>query len=150
MPTIETEIVIVARPQSVFQLAQQVERFPQVIDGLKSVEVLSRDGNRTQTRWVGIAEFGPIRREISWEEEDQWDAEALECRFHLTRGDLKRYEGVWKFLPCDEHSTRCRLHLDYDLGIPLLGAMALKMIHAKMQESCEELLRGLKKLAAGD
>jgi len=149
MPTIESEIVIAAKPESVFELAQQVERFPEVIASLKSIEVLARDGNRTRTRWVGVAELGPVSREISWEEEDEWDAEALECRFHLAKGDLKRYQGVWKFPGEDEGSTRCVLHLDYELGIPLLGGMILKMIHAKMQESCDELLRGLKKLVEG-
>jgi len=147
MPAIETEIVIAAKPEDVFELAQQVERFPEVIKDLKSVEVLSREGNCTVSRWVGIVELGPIRREISWEEEDEWDSDALECRFHLTKGDLKQYEGVWKFMAHDDGGTHCTLRLDYDLGIPLLGAMALKMIHAKMQQSCDELLRGLKILA---
>ncbi len=148
MATVDSEIVIAEKPQRVFELAQQVERFPEVIASLKSVEVLSREGNRTRTRWVGTAQMGPVTRDISWEEEDEWDAEALECRFHLTGGDLKRYDGVWKFL-AEDGGTRCLLHLDYEMGIPLLSPLVNKMIHAKMQESCDELLRGLKKLAAG-
>ncbi|OPX21975.1 MAG: hypothetical protein B1H03_05595, partial [Planctomycetales bacterium 4484_113] len=74
MATVDSEIVIAEKPQRVFELAQQVERFPEVIASLKSVEVLSREGNRTRTRWVGTAQMGPVTRDISWEEEDEWDA----------------------------------------------------------------------------
>lgn len=146
MPTVRKEITVAAAPEAVFAIAQDVERFPEVMHDLKKVEILERDGNRTITRWTSVAEVGPLTKEIAWEEEDVWDATALTCKFKMTKGDMKAYEGVWTFTR-DGAVTNVVLDIDYEIEIPLLGALVHKIIRQKMDENCDSLLAALKRLA---
>lgn len=148
MPTVRKEITVAAAPEAVFAIAQDVERFPEVMHDLKKVEILEREGNRTITRWTSVAEVGPLTKEIAWEEEDVWDATALTCKFKMTKGDMKAYEGVWTFTR-DGAVTNVVLDIDYEIEIPLLGALVHKIIRQKMDENCDSLLKALKRLAEG-
>jgi len=146
MPTVRKEITIAAAPEEVFAIAQDVERFPEVMHDLKKVEVLERDGARTITRWTSVAEIGPLSKEIWWEEEDVWDATALTCTFKMTKGDMQAYAGMWTFAR-DGAVTNVVLDITYEIEIPLLGALVHKIIRQKMDENCDSLLKALKRLA---
>ncbi|OGK11362.1 MAG: hypothetical protein A2Y63_02810 [Candidatus Riflebacteria bacterium RBG_13_59_9] len=148
MPNVRKEIIVNAPPERVFAIAREVERFPAVMHDLKSVEVLEREGARTVSRWVSVAEIGPLSREVVWEEEEFWDEDALTGAFKLVKGDLKSYGGAWMFTP-EGGSTRVVLDFDYEIDIPLLGAMVHKIIHQKMMDNCDSLLKALKRLAEG-
>lgn len=148
MPTVRKEILIAATSEDVFAIAQDVERFPEVMHDLKKVEVLERDGGRTVTRWTSVAEVGPLTKEIAWEEEDVWDAQALTCTFKMTKGDMKSYEGAWTFTR-EGDATHVVLDIDYEIEIPLLGALVHKIIRQKMDENCDSLLAALKRLSEG-
>lgn len=145
MPHVREEIVVNAAPEEAFDIAADIERFPDAMPDLKSVEVLERDGNRCVSRWVSVADLGPIQREVSWTEEELWDREGLSCRFNLVKGDMKSYGGSWSFTP-DGAGTRVVLEFDYEIGIPLLGALVHRIIQQKMEENCRSLLAALKQL----
>jgi len=147
MPKIEIETIIQASPENVFRRAQEIERYPDFAPELREVKVLSREGNVVRSRWVGIAEVGPLRREVTWEEIDVWDEEKLECRFELMSGDMKSYAGVWKFERNADGLTHCSLLIDYELGIPLLGQLLEKLIHEKVTEVAQAILTAVKELA---
>jgi len=150
MPKIEIETIIQASPENVFRRAQEIERYPEFASELLEVKVLSREGNTVRSRWVGIAELGPITRKVSWEEIDVWDEERLECRFELSSGDMKSYNGVWKFERNADGLTHCSLTVDYELGIPLLGQLMEKLIHEKVTEVARAILSAVKKLAEAE
>jgi len=148
MPKVRQEIIVNAPAEKVFAVARQVERFPEVMPDLKSVQVLLRDGNRAVTRWISLAEVGPLSREVSWEEEEWWDEQSLRAEFRLLSGDLQSYGGHWEFArDGGGNATRVVLDFDYEIDLPLLGTLVRKLIHAKMEENCQSLLRALKQLA---
>ncbi len=149
MPRIELEEFIEINAKDAFNLAQNIERFPEFIPSLKEVKILSRNGNIVLSRWLGVAEVGPISRQITWEERDEWNEERLECKFELIAGDMKTYYGLWRFLEA-EGGSRLKLELEYDIGIPMLGPFFHKVIHEKMIESCQSILRAVKLLAEGN
>jgi len=146
MAHVRKETLVNAVPEKVFDIAAGIERFPEAMPDLKSVEVLERDGNRCVSRWVSVADLGPIQREVSWTEEELWDREGLSCRFSLVKGDMKSYGGSWSFTP-DGAGTRVVLEFDYEIGIPLLGALVHRIVQQKMEENCSSLLAALKQLA---
>jgi uncharacterized membrane protein len=149
MPNVRKEITVNAPAAKVFAVARDIERFPEAMQDLKSVEVLKREGDRTVSRWVSVAEVGPLKREVSWEEEERWDEEALACEFSLLKGDMKSYCGSWSFAPVGDagEATHVVLDFDYEIELPMLGALVKKIIHAKMEDNCESLLRALKELS---
>ncbi len=150
MPTFEVDLSVNASPKKTFEVAQDIEKFPEFAPELKAVTVLARNGGKVVSKWVGTAEVVGIVRDFVWEEEDEWDKEKLKCKFRLIRGDLKAYEGEWSFLPGETGGTLCRLEISYELGIPLLGAMLEKLIHDKIVDSSKSILSAVKKLAEMD
>lgn len=138
---------IAGPPEAVYRAARQVERFPDVMPDLDSVEVLEDDGQgHTKTSWTGTIKVGPLTRQISWIELDHWDDEGLRCRFELVEGDMKTYDGTWVFV-ADGDGCHVTLTVNFELGVPMLGALVNRMVDQLMQNNCDELLAALEKLA---
>lgn len=134
---------------TVFTAAQQVERFPEVLPDVDSVNVLEDDGaGHVVSKWRGTISVGPLTRQIGWTERDSWDSAAHTCSFELVEGDMKQYSGVWTFSP-QAGGTLVALKVRFELGIPLLGAMVNRIVDSIMQRNCDDLLEALEKLSAG-
>jgi ribosome-associated toxin RatA of RatAB toxin-antitoxin module len=137
----------------VFAAAQQAERFADVLPDVDKVTVLEDDGAGTVvTKWDGTVSLGPITRKISWTERDVWDSASHTCTFKLIAGDMKKFDGTWKFIEAGgdgdvTDATDVELVVDFELGVPLLGPMVNKIVDQLMQHNCEDLLEGLEKLA---
>jgi ribosome-associated toxin RatA of RatAB toxin-antitoxin module len=146
MPKIESRIQINAPRDSVWQLAQDVEKLPDILPDLDSLSVLEREekpGNvtRTVTSWQGrIKQFN---RRIDWTEEDLWNNEERTCRFWILKGDFNTYEGEWRFLERGEN-TEVVLDLEYEIIIPLVGALMGKVVQKLMQQNSDGMLEALK------
>ncbi len=139
MPRVEVEALIRAPVKTVYALAQDVERFPEVMPDLEAVRVLQRDGNRTVTEWVGRIQG----RRVRWVEEDVWDDATYTCTFRQQEGDFDRYEGVWSFEPADGW-CRTRLVVDFALTIPLLGPLLGNLIVLLVRKNVEKMLDALR------
>lgn len=146
MPQVKSENVIAAPFETVWELAQAVEKMPHFMPDLVSVKVLEEEQTspvtrRTVTEWIGrIKQFN---RNVHWVEEDLWNDEEKECRFSQIRGDYTEYSGIWKFVSEGEE-TRALLEIDYVIEIPLLGALMQKIVKKLMQENCDMMLSSLK------
>jgi ribosome-associated toxin RatA of RatAB toxin-antitoxin module len=141
---------LINRPVAeVFAVAQQVERFPDVLPDLDKVEILENDGaGNTVTRWQGTVALGPLTRKIGWTERDRWDTDALTCTFELVEGDMKQFSGVWTFVPASTDATQVDLRVQFELGIPVLGPMVNRIVDELMKKNCEDLLDALERLSA--
>jgi uncharacterized membrane protein len=141
MPVVEKEIEIQAPFEKVFQIAKDVEDYSQFIPSIKSVRILEQEGNRRITEWVGRVE--ELGRTITWKEEDFWDEERGECRFRSLEGDFNKYEGIWLFQKKGD-TTLVSLRIEYEMHIPLIGALLQGLIRRKVEESARDMLEGLK------
>lgn len=146
MPKIESRITINAPREVVWQLAQDVEKLPDILPDLDSLSVLEREEKtggvtRTVTSWKGrIRQFN---RRVDWTEEDLWSNEEHACRFWLLKGDFNKYEGEWRFLSKGEN-TEVVLDLEYEIIIPLVGALMEKVVQKLMQSNSDGMLQALK------
>ncbi len=144
MPVIHSEITVNTPVDVIYSLAKQVEKFPEIMPDVESVEVLERDGPNTLTHWVGsIKQFN---RTIQWTEEDEWDDDNHTCEFRLREGDLDKYEGTWKFEEVPG-ATRVCLDLEYEYNVPLIGAIIKGLVRKLMQQNCDQMLAALKQEA---
>ena len=147
MPEVVSEIIIPQPPPRVYAVAREVERFPEFLPDVESVVITEREGERVTSEWVGLVrEFG---RKIKWTEEDRWDEAGLRCDFRTLKGDWDRYEGSWTFEP---HPDGClvRLRLDYDLNVPLIGALIRGLLKKLVQKNSDQMLLGLKARVLGE
>ena len=144
MPTVESEIIVETPVDEVYALAKDIERFPEFMADVQSVEILEDDPPRRLSRWVGIVK--EFNQTITWIEEDWWDDEQYRCSFHQTEGDYSQYQGEWKF---DQHpqGTQVYLKIDFEYDVPLIGALIKGLLQRKMQQNCESMLAALKQQA---
>ena len=146
MPTVESEIVIERPVAEVYALAKDIERFPEFMADVESVEILEDDPPRRVSRWVGaVKEFN---RTIQWTEEDYWDDAAHVCTFAQREGDFSEYSGRWEFMEVPG-GTRVYLEVSYDYNVPLIGALIKNLLRKKMQQNTDAMLAALKAEAEG-
>jgi len=147
MATVESQIVIAAPIDRVYAIARAVERFPEFMDDVQSVEILEEDGGRRVSHWVGLIE--EFNRTLEWTEEDHWDDEEHSCRFQMTEGDFTAYSGTWTFEE-GEGGTVMKLTVDYEYAVPLIGPLIKKLLHRKVQQNCDNMLAAIKNEAEKD
>jgi uncharacterized membrane protein len=147
MAKVESTVIVQAPLETLWQLAQQVEKMPEYMSDLESVEVLeeetlSSSQRRTATRWVALIK--QMNRKVRWTEEDVWDSENHLCTFRQTEGDFSQYSGKWQFESAGKNETKAHLEISYAIEIPLLGALIQKVILKLMQGNCDNMLSCLK------
>jgi ribosome-associated toxin RatA of RatAB toxin-antitoxin module len=143
VPEVRSETVISADPARVYSLAKEVERLPAFLPNLEKVTVLSREGNRTTSEWVGLVpEF---KRTIRWVEEDVWEDDHLRCAFRAISGDWDEYRGVYSFSG-EGNETRVCLVITYEYNVPLIGPLIKKLLHKLVVRNADETLQGLRRM----
>ncbi len=144
MPRVENSIFIKAPRGSVIAIARQNELFPEFMADVDSItpREKSDDGLRVVSDWVGIVpKFG---NKIRWMEEDIWDLETGTCTFRQLEGDYEQFEGVWRFTADGDNVTRFDSELDYQIEIPLVGALIKTIIHKTMQNNLDATMKAIK------
>jgi ribosome-associated toxin RatA of RatAB toxin-antitoxin module len=142
LPEVESHIVVAAPARDVYELAKEQERFPEFMPDVESIAIVERDGSRIVSRWKTLVEEAPIE----WTEEDIFDDDALRVDYRLLEGDLDKFEGSWTFEDGDG-TTRVRLIVDYDFGVPTLAELIGPTLHKKVKENAEMMLAALKREA---
>lgn len=142
MPTVISEVDINAPLCQVFEIARNIEAFPEFMPDVQEVTILEqRDGGLQTSRWVGIVK--EFKRTIAWTEEDLWDVVNHTCTFHQLEGDFALYQGTWSFTET-ESGTRMVMELEYDYDVPLIGNLIKNLLRRKMQENCDNILTAIK------
>jgi ribosome-associated toxin RatA of RatAB toxin-antitoxin module len=139
MAQVEATTHIRAPLDEVYQLAKDVEAFPSFMPDVQSVKVLQRDGNRTVTEWIGVVQG----RKVWWVEEDHWDDARHRCTFRQREGDFTRYEGTWTFAAA-AGGTQTALIVDFELELPLAGALLSKLLKVLVRKNLESMLGAMK------
>lgn len=142
MPVVQATVEVQAPLQKVFELARNIEAFPEFMPDVQEVEVLERgEDGRQVSRWVGIVK--EFKRTITWTEEDYWDEANYVCTFKQTEGDFSVYQGTWRFEERDG-GTWVEMELEYEYDVPLIGALIKNLLRKKMQENCDNMLLAIK------
>lgn len=139
MAQVTATTVIRAPLADVYRAAKDVERFPEFMPDVQSIRVLSRAGSRMTVEWVGLMQG----RRVRWVEEDTWDDDAHRSAFRLVEGDFSKFEGTWGFEATPE-GTRSTLTLDYEMELPLAGALLSNLLKVLVRRNLESMLASLK------
>jgi ribosome-associated toxin RatA of RatAB toxin-antitoxin module len=146
MPQVKNKVTINAPFDTVWALAQDVEKFPAIMPDLEKVEILEKSEpspqtTRTVTEWHSrIKQFN---RSIVWTEEDIWNEEKGSCDFWQLKGDFTQYKGSWTFRERG-NTTELDLSIDYSFEIPLVGALMKGVLQKLMQQNVDMMSTALK------
>src|SRR5690606_21150487 len=103
MPTVNTSVWIDATPEQVYAIARDNRSFPEFMEDVASITMLSEEGDAIVSEWVGKTPAFGLK--VRWTQEDIWEPEAKTCRFKQVKGDYESMEGVWT-LKAENNGTR--------------------------------------------
>ncbi|BBC92296.1 type II toxin-antitoxin system RatA family toxin [Streptomyces griseofuscus] len=148
MPRVDVELRIAASPDQAWAAVADVESYPGCMDNVESVTVIERgDGRRRTTAW-SVRLKGSVLR---WTEAEVLDPEARRFDFRQVTGDLGDFSGHWAVTPNGAAHSTVSLHVDFDIGIPLLAEMLNPVASDALRENAAQMLRALeRRLVAAD
>lgn len=139
MAQVMATTIIRAPLADVYRVAKDVEKFPEFMPDVQSIRVLDRSGSRLTVEWIGIMQG----RKIRWVEEETWDDASHRSAFRLVEGDFSKFEGSWSFEAVPE-GTQTSLVLDYEMELPLAGALLANLLKVLVRKNLESMLASLK------
>ena len=148
MSLINTEIIINAPVQKVYDFSKEIEKFPEFMPDVKSIEITERtlfdNGIKYSSNWVGyIKEFN---LNVKWAEEDCWDDVKKTCIFEMPagKGDYEIYKGVWSFFEKDENTSLVTMELEVEYNVPMIGQLIKKLIAKLVKSNADGMLLAIK------
>lgn len=116
MPVIRRRALVAQPPARLFDLVNDVERYPQMYPWCSRVEVLEHGKNtlaaRLHVRTAGV--------EFSFATLNTLEPPSR-MHMRMIEGPLKRLDGVWSFEPYGEGGCEVQLHLEFEPKSRLLG-----------------------------
>lgn len=123
-------VTVEARPELCFEVVCEVERYPEWIEEVKEVEVLSRDDDGRPGKVY--FQVGAMGRSVSYTLEYYYGSNPLRIAWRLTDGNLVRnMDGEYKFLDMhnDPEITDLHFRLEVDLLTRLPGFVTRRAEH---------------------
>lgn len=140
MPYVEVSLPINAPREAIFPILKAMDRYPDFMPDLVSVEVVSREDNTTVTKWVSNVDG----RIIKWTERDVFDDVNFHIAYRQIEGDLKKFEGEWILTPLEGGGTEIKLTVDFEFGIPMIAGLLNPILKKKVKVNSENMLKAIK------
>jgi hypothetical protein len=141
MPTTTASIIIPLPIREVYEGSKDVEALLPHLPDAREITALERGPTRSVTRFV----FSAIGKKFVYTEEEDWDDATFYNHFRQREGDLDKYEGqyLYKEVP---GGTEFTIVLDWELTLPLIGALLNKMIAKIFENQVIALTKGVKEV----
>jgi ribosome-associated toxin RatA of RatAB toxin-antitoxin module len=140
MPYVEVKLPVASSAALIYPIIKEMEKYPQFMKDLVSVEVLNRTANTTTTRWVSNVDGRIIR----WTEIDVFDDEKKHISYKQTEGDLKKFEGEWVLTELEGGQTEIMLTVDFEFGIPMIAGLLNPLLKKKVRDNSMNMLQAIK------
>ncbi|MGW1836074.1 type II toxin-antitoxin system RatA family toxin [Streptomyces sp. BBFR2] len=146
MPRVEVEIPIAAPPDRSWAAVVDVESYPACMANVESLTITGWTGPRERTTAWSVRLKGSV---LEWTEAERLDEVARRFDFHQVSGDLAHFVGHWAIRPGDDGGSLVSLHVEFDIGIPLLAEMLNPVAATALRENAEQMLRALERRLTG-
>jgi coenzyme Q-binding protein COQ10 len=139
MPLIEIAEVMQAPVERIWDVVNNVESYPRLMNHVRSLEVLERGPNYRLTAWA-VDLMGCAMR---WVEREDIDPERYRIEYRQVQGDLAVFEGYWQLERLTDTSSRTVLSVHFDIGIPMLSDMLNPVAEKTIRDNSQKMLRSL-------
>jgi uncharacterized membrane protein len=135
MPTVSTVSLSGQPIDRVWREVLDIASFPSYMDEVREVDILREEGALRRSRW-SILLKGSI---LEWEEEEEIDAGNRKITFRQIEGDLAYFTGWWHVRQTEE-GVSTEMHVEFDIGIPLLADMLNPVAARALEENAQKIL----------
>lgn len=111
MTTITRSALVMHSAEQMFQLVNDVRRYPEFLDGCKATEVIA-EGDDFIEATLTIAKAG-VNQSFSTHN-TLVRPERMEMR--LLNGPFSRFEGVWRFQALSDEACKVSLDMDFEMS----------------------------------
>ncbi|MAX98828.1 MAG: ubiquinone-binding protein [Oceanospirillaceae bacterium] len=122
MTTISRSALVMYSAEQMFELINDVRRYPEFLNGCKATQVIA-EGDDFIEATLTISKAG-VNQSFSTHN-DLYRPERMEMR--LLDGPFSKFEGIWRFQPLSDDACKVSLDMEFDVGGLLAGA-ALGMV----------------------
>ncbi|MDR7865375.1 MAG: aromatase/cyclase [Sporomusaceae bacterium] len=140
MPYVEVSLPVNASREAIYPILKEMEKYPDFMADLVSVEVIERAANTTVTKWVSNVDG----RIIKWTERDTFDDANCHIAYEQIAGDLKKFSGEWILTPVEGGATEIKLTVDFEFGIPMIAGLLNPILKKKVKTNSENMLKAIK------
>ena len=112
----------------VFQIAADVERWPQILSHYRRVRFVERRNGGGTVEMAAWRPFGPVRYPTWWVSEMTVDRPAGEIRYRHVRGITSGMEVVWRIASGADGAKVTVVHRWDGPAWPLVGAAAARLV----------------------
>ena len=112
----------------VFQIAADVERWPQILPHYRRVRFVERRSGGGTVEMAAWRPFGPVRYPTWWVSEMTVDRPAGEIRYRHVRGITSGMEVVWRIASGADGAKVTVVHRWDGPAWPLVGAAAARLV----------------------
>ena len=138
MPYVEVSIEVQGEPELIYPILKDMERYPDFMKDLVSVNIVERTENSTVSNWVSNVDG----RIIKWTERDIFDDQNMHISYCQIEGDLKKFQGEW-ILKKTASGSEVKLTVDFEFGIPMLAGLLNPVLKRKVRENSENMLSAI-------
>jgi ribosome-associated toxin RatA of RatAB toxin-antitoxin module len=138
---IQRSALVVFSAEQMFALVNDIEAYPQFMEGCVSAEVLERSDDeilaRLEIQKMGIKQAFTTRNTLS---------PSSSMQMTLTDGPFKVFTGRWDFTPLSAEACKVSFELNYEFANSLLTMMAGKWMEAVANEQVEAICQRAKQV----
>ncbi len=129
---------------ALWKVLTDYENLSEFIPNLSSSILLSREGNRVRLKQVGSQQLMGLSfsAQVYLELEENCDEGVL--RFHLLKGDFRRFEGSWRMSKLAPNGGTCLL---YELTVQGCIGMPVGLIEKRLREDLKNNLLAVENAA---
>lgn len=134
MAHIERSALVPYSVQQMFDLVNDIEAYPQFMDGCVGAELLRCEGDELEARLelskAGISQSFVTRNRLE---------PPLAMSMRLVDGPFSRLEGVWRFQPLAEDACKVQLTLEFEFNNKVLALAANKWFESMANRQVDNL-----------
>ncbi|MGQ0841392.1 type II toxin-antitoxin system RatA family toxin [Actinokineospora sp.] len=138
MPTVTTSHTSDDNPDEVWATLLDSESYASYMAEVREISVVEWEGDRRVSKWSVLLKGS----ELEWEEEEFIDHDRRRIDFRQIEGDLAYFTGYWQ-VTADERGTTAELHVEFDIGIPMMSEMLNPVAARALEDNSRAILEQL-------
>jgi ribosome-associated toxin RatA of RatAB toxin-antitoxin module len=134
VPVVERSALVNYSAQQMFDLVNDIEAYPQYMDGCVGAQILRREGDWLEAR-LDLSKGGVSQSFVTRNELFAPHTMTLS----LIDGPFSHLEGKWQFTPLGEHACKVIFILDFMLKNRLLGVAVGRLFESMVNKQVDAL-----------